>query len=132
MYGGGVMPGRRACRVRYKYSYNAESPKQDSKRFNWQVRWKKTLPIWVCYLSMQCSGVQHYYFFILKCIESLLPALQNSSTTSLIWQILFYYVCIHSEHKLQTRRLFPVLLYLIKTGNIIQYSYMLTTDKLGR
>ena len=66
---------------------------------------------------MQCSGVQHYYFFILKCLESLLPALQNSSTTSLIWQILFYYVCIHSEHKLQTRRLFPVLLqyiYLIK------------------
>ena len=34
-----------------KYEYNAESPKQDSKRFNSQIR-RNTLPVWVYYLSM--------------------------------------------------------------------------------
>ena len=34
MYGGGVMPGRRAGSLHCVGKYNAESPKQDSKRFN--------------------------------------------------------------------------------------------------
>ena len=37
--------------LQYLHKYNAESPKQDSKRFNSQVR-QNTLPIWVYNLSM--------------------------------------------------------------------------------
>ena len=53
VYVGGVMPGRRAGSGNGKY--NAESPKQGSKRFNCQVR-RNTLPIWECYLSMAVAG----------------------------------------------------------------------------
>ena len=130
MYGGGVMPGRRACRVRYKC--NAESPKQDSKRFNWQVRQKKNFAHLGMLFIYAVQWSATLLFFHFKMFRISASCASKFLTTSLIWQILFYYVCIHSEHKLQTRRLFPVLLYLIKTGNIIQYSYMLTTDKLGR
>ena len=51
MYGGAwsdAGPAAGSCCVG---KYNAESPKQESKRFNCQVR-RNSLPIWVYYLSM--------------------------------------------------------------------------------
>ena len=66
------MPGWRAGSGVGKY--NAESPKQDSKRFYWQVRWN-TLPIWICFFYLWatlwllsrlcCSSEQFFYGWLM-------------------------------------------------------------------
>ena len=50
----GCQPACWVTCLQYRHEYNAESPKQGSKRFNSQVR-RNTLPIWVYNLSMRIT-----------------------------------------------------------------------------
>ena len=68
--------------LQYMHKYNAESPKQDSKRFNSQVR-QNTLPIWVYNLHMvrYCSALNPDQVYFCR-IRTLPPQYPNPHPTS--------------------------------------------------